>query len=44
MLTVEKLNQHYGSSRTLRDVSFAAPTGQCTALLGRNGVGKTTLL
>jgi urea transport system ATP-binding protein len=44
MLTVEKLNQHYGSSRTLRDVSFTAPLGACTALLGRNGVGKTTLL
>jgi urea transport system ATP-binding protein len=44
MLTVEKLNQHYASSRTLRDVSFTAPMGACTALLGRNGVGKTTLL
>src|SRR5690242_13186819 len=44
MLTVEKLNQHYGSSHTLRDVSFTAPMGACTALLGRNGVGKTTLL
>jgi urea transport system ATP-binding protein len=44
MLTVEKLNQHYGSSHTLRDVSFTAPLGACTALLGRNGVGKTTLL
>jgi len=44
MLTVEKLNQHYGSSQTLRDVSFTAPLGACTAVLGRNGVGKTTLL
>jgi urea transport system ATP-binding protein len=44
MLTIEKLNQHYGSSHTLRDVSFDVPMGQCTALLGRNGVGKTTLL
>ncbi|MGH8678032.1 MAG: urea ABC transporter ATP-binding subunit UrtE [Burkholderiales bacterium] len=44
MLTVEKLNQYYGSSQTLRDVSFEAPTGAVTALLGRNGVGKTTLL
>jgi urea transport system ATP-binding protein len=44
MLTIEKLNQHYGSSHTLRDVSFAVPQGQVTALLGRNGVGKTTLL
>jgi len=44
MLTIEKLNQHYGSSQTLRDVSFTAPLGACTAVLGRNGVGKTTLL
>src|SRR3954469_5750150 len=44
MLTVEKLNQHYGSSQTLRDVSFTAPLGACAAVLGRNGVGKTTLL
>jgi urea transport system ATP-binding protein len=44
MLKIEKLNQHYGSSHTLRDVSFDVPVGQCTALLGRNGVGKTTLL
>jgi urea transport system ATP-binding protein len=44
VLQVEKLNQHYGSSHTLRDVSFEAPVGGVTALLGRNGVGKTTLL
>ena len=44
MLTVQNLNQHYGSSHTLRDVSFDLPNGACTALLGRNGVGKTTLL
>jgi urea transport system ATP-binding protein len=44
MLTIANLNQHYGSSQTLRDVSFDVPKGQCTALLGRNGVGKTTLL
>ena len=44
MLNVEKLNQYYGSSHTLRDVSFEVPTGAVTALLGRNGVGKTTLL
>jgi urea transport system ATP-binding protein len=43
-LTIANLNQHYGSSQTLRDVSFDVPKGQCTALLGRNGVGKTTLL
>ena len=44
MLTVENLNQYYGGSHILRDLSFAAPTGQVTCLLGRNGVGKTTLL
>jgi urea transport system ATP-binding protein len=44
MLKVEKLNQFYGSSQTLRNVSFKVPTGAVTALLGRNGVGKTTLL
>jgi urea transport system ATP-binding protein len=44
MLKVEKLNQFYGSSQTLRNVSFEVPTGAVTALLGRNGVGKTTLL
>jgi len=44
MLQVERLNQYYGSSHTLHDVSFEVPTGAVTALLGRNGVGKTTLL
>ena len=44
MLQVENLNQYYGSSHTLRDVSFSVPTGAVTTLLGRNGVGKTTLL
>ena len=44
MLNVEHLNQYYGGSHILRDLSFAAPTGQVTCLLGRNGVGKTTLL
>ena len=44
MLTVENLNQYYGGSHILRNVSFDAPSGQVTALLGRNGVGKTTLL
>jgi urea transport system ATP-binding protein len=44
MLSVRGVNQYYGGSHILRDVSFDVPTGCCTALLGRNGVGKTTLL
>ena len=44
MLSVQGLNQYYGGSHTLRDVGFEVPAGACTALLGRNGVGKTTLL
>jgi urea transport system ATP-binding protein len=44
MLTIENLNQFYGGSHILRDVSLAVPEGACTVLLGRNGVGKTTLL
>jgi urea transport system ATP-binding protein len=44
MLSVAKLNQYYGGSHILRDLSFEVPEGKVTALLGRNGVGKTTLL
>ena len=44
MLKVTHLDQYYGSSHTLRDVSFEVPAGSCTALLGRNGMGKTTLV
>ena len=44
MLEITALNQFYGGSHTLRDVAFSAPMGACTVLLGRNGVGKTTLL
>jgi urea transport system ATP-binding protein len=44
MLNVDQLNQYYGSSHTLRGVSLSLDKGQCLALLGRNGVGKTTLL
>jgi len=44
MLKVEKLNQYYGESHTLWDLELDVPEGQCTCLMGRNGVGKTTLL
>lgn len=44
MLEIEGLNQYYGGSHILRDVQLTIPDGQCTVLLGRNGVGKTTLL
>jgi len=44
MLTVRALNQYYGSSHTLRSIDLDVAAGSCTAVLGRNGVGKTTLL
>src|SRR5947207_5011818 len=44
MLSIEGVNQYYGGSHILRDVAFDVPENACTALLGRNGVGKTTLL
>ena len=44
MLQVETLHQYYGGSHILRGLSFEARVGEVTCLLGRNGVGKTTLL
>jgi urea transport system ATP-binding protein len=44
MLTVQTLNQYYGESHTLWDLDLQVPEGKCTCLMGRNGVGKTTLL
>jgi len=44
MLSVDSLNQYYGGSHILRGVSFEAKLGEVTVVLGRNGVGKTTLL
>jgi len=44
MLEVQQLNQYYGAAHTLRGVSLSVRKGECLTLLGRNGVGKTTLL
>ena len=44
MLKVNNLHQYYGGSHILRDVNITAEIGKVTVLLGRNGVGKTTLL
>ena len=37
MLEVKNVNQFYGGSHILRDVSFTAPVGECSVVLGRNG-------
>ncbi|MFP3341040.1 urea ABC transporter ATP-binding subunit UrtE [Halomonas sp. SIMBA_159] len=44
MLAIEKLNQFYGESHTLWDLDLDVPAGQCTCVMGRNGVGKTSLM
>ncbi len=44
MLTLRNVNSYYGRSQALHDLSLDAPDGQIVAILGRNGVGKTTLL
>jgi urea transport system ATP-binding protein len=44
MLSVAALNQYYGQSHTLWDMELEVPEGACVCLMGRNGVGKTTLL
>ncbi len=44
LLEVEQVNQYYGSSHTLRDVGMVVPQGSVTVVLGRNGMGKSTLL
>jgi len=43
MLKIEKLNQYYAQSHTLWDLSLEIKPARCTCLMGRNGVGKTTL-
>jgi len=44
VLTVRRLNQFYGGSHTLWDLDMEVPKGSCTCLMGRNGMGKSTLL
>ena len=44
MLKVDGINQYYGGSHILRNLSFEARLGEVTVVLGRNGVGKATLL
>jgi len=44
VLNIKNINQYYGGSHILRDVSLQAELGKVTVILGRNGVGKTTLL
>ena len=44
MLTLKHVNQFYGGSHTLWDLDMTVPKGSCTCLMGRNGMGKTTLL
>ncbi len=44
MLQVDSIDLHYGAAQALRNVSLAAEAGKVTCVLGRNGVGKTSLL
>jgi urea transport system ATP-binding protein len=44
MLTITELNQFYNESHTLWDINVTIEQGSCVCLMGRNGVGKTTLL
>jgi urea transport system ATP-binding protein len=44
MLRIQSLNQFYGESHTLWDLDIEVPERQCTCVMGRNGVGKTTLM
>ena len=44
MLTVENVNLHYGAAQALRGISLTAEMGRITCVLGRNGVGKSSLL
>ena len=43
-LKLDSISSYYGNTKILREVSFEVPEGSCLCVLGRNGVGKTTLL
>lgn len=43
MIRLENIHQYYGQSHTLRGLSFEISPSRCTCIMGRNGVGKTTL-
>ena len=44
MISIHNLNQLYGGTQILWDLNLEIPAGACTCIMGRNGVGKTTLL
>ena len=44
MISINKLNVAYGQSQILHDISFEAERGQIVAVMGKNGMGKTTLM
>lgn len=44
MLELNEVHTYYGTSHILQGISFSVPEGKCFALLGRNGVGKTTTI
>jgi heme exporter protein A len=44
MIEARKVSKHFGSKHVLKDLDFQVPDGGCVALLGPNGLGKTTLL
>jgi len=44
LLEIKSLNTYYGESHILRDVDLTVKSGEMVCLIGRNGVGKTTLL
>lgn len=44
LMNVQKMSSFYGKTQILRDITFDLPQGQCLCVLGRNGVGKTTLM